>query len=313
MSLYKQPNSPYWWVNIQVYGHPRVRRSTGTADRIQAQRVHDEIKAGLWQQPRLKGHTWGQAVMAWVEAAPRSESELLSLAKFGRYFADCLLTDITREKVHKALNEFCKTSGTYTRYRTMIAAILNLAKENGSLREVPRLTERKDKKEKPREWITRAQWNKLYEELPSHLRAPAKFAVSTGLRQANVLTLTWDRTDLDRRLVWVEAADAKGGKAISVPLNQDAVAALLTVQGQHKVYCFTFRRKPFKDIKTAFMAACIRAGLGRYMDGEYTGFTWHGLRHTWATWHIQAGTPVEVLQKLGAWSDLRMVMKYALL
>ena len=39
-------------------------------------------------------------------------------------------------------------------------------------------------------------------------------------------------------------------------------------------------------------------------------FTWHGLRHTWATWHIMAGTPVEVLQKLGGWADIRMVLKY---
>lgn len=43
----------------------------------------------------------------------------------------------------------------------------------------------------------------------------------------------------------------------------------------------------------------------------YTGFTWHGLRHTWATWHVQNGTPLDVLQKLGGWSDLRMVMNYA--
>jgi len=319
MSLYKQPNSTYWWVNIQVHGHPRVRRSTGTDDRIQAQRIHDEIKASLWQQPRLKGHTWGQAVMAWVNVQPRSESELLSLAKFGRHFADCLLTDVTRERVHKALNAFCETPGTYTRYRTMIAAILNLAKENGSIREVPKLAERKDKTQKTREWITREQWKKLHAELPSHLQPAALFAISTGLRQANVLGMRWARVDLDRRLVWVEGSEAKNGKAITVPLNQDAVAALLTVQGQHPEFCFTFRGKPFKEIKTAFIAACVRAGLGSYTTMarsqsrgvHYSGFTWHGLRHTWATWHIQAGTPVEVLQKLGAWSDLRMVLNYS--
>ena len=40
-------------------------------------------------------------------------------------------------------------------------------------------------------------------------------------------------------------------------------------------------------------------------------FTWHGFRHTWATWHVQNGTPLGVLQKLGGWADLRMVMNYA--
>jgi integrase len=35
------------------------------------------------------------------------------------------------------------------------------------------------------------------------------------------------------------------------------------------------------------------------------------LRHTWATWHVMGGTPLEVLQKLGGWKDLRMVQRYA--
>jgi integrase len=64
--------------------------------------------------------------------------------------------------------------------------------------------------------------------------------------------------------------------------------------------------------KTGFQAACIRAGLGHYDErNKYQGFTWHGLRHTWATWHVQNETPLDVLQKLGGWSDLRMVMNYA--
>ncbi len=305
MSLYKQPNSPYYWADIQVYGHPRVRRSTGTNDRVEAQRIHDEIKASLWSQPKLKGHTWGHAVMDWVDAHPRSESELLSLAKFGRHFPDCLLTDITRENVHKALNSFCKTTGTYTRYRTMIAAILRLAKENGSLKEVPKLVERKDKKQKTRDWLTPEQWKKLYDELPPHLQPMARFAITTGLRQANVLGLRWERVDLDRKLVWVEGMDAKGERAFPVPLSQQGIDTLRSVLGQNAEFCFTYRGKPIKDIKTAFIAACIRAGCGRYESNTYQGFTWHGLRHTWATWHIQNGTPVEVLQKLGAWADLK--------
>ncbi|WP_215852633.1 tyrosine-type recombinase/integrase [Acidithiobacillus ferrooxidans] len=39
--------------------------------------------------------------------------------------------------------------------------------------------------------------------------------------------------------------------------------------------------------------------------------TWHGLRHTWASWHVQAGTPLAVLKGLGGWASLEMVQRYA--
>jgi len=37
----------------------------------------------------------------------------------------------------------------------------------------------------------------------------------------------------------------------------------------------------------------------------------HDLRHTWASWHVQAGTPLPVLQALGGWASLAMVQRYA--
>jgi len=40
-------------------------------------------------------------------------------------------------------------------------------------------------------------------------------------------------------------------------------------------------------------------------------FRWHDLRHTWASWLVQAGTPLHVLQELGGWECVDMVRKYA--
>ena len=37
----------------------------------------------------------------------------------------------------------------------------------------------------------------------------------------------------------------------------------------------------------------------------------HDLRHTWASWHVQNGTPLNVLKELGGWADLTMVLRYA--
>ena len=303
MSLYKQPGSDIWWSRFTLNGE-KLRFSTGQYDRAAAQKVEDQRRAAQHDAPRLKGKTWGAAVLHWAEAQTRSESDLQSLAKFGGFYKDRLLVGVTAESIDKALKSFIKTEGTYNRYLTRICAVLALS--GVSLK----MAKKRDKDAKVRDWLTHEQWDKLYAELPKHLKASALFAVSTGLRQANVLGLQWGSVDLARRVAWVDGMDTKSGKPVGVPLNSDALAALKAVERQHDVWVFTFRSKPYSEIKTAFQAACIRAAVGRMeMSGRYVGFTWHGLRHTWATWHAQNGTPLEVLQELGGWTDMRMLVK----
>ena len=40
-------------------------------------------------------------------------------------------------------------------------------------------------------------------------------------------------------------------------------------------------------------------------------FRWHDLRHTWASWHVQNGTPLQELMELGSWASYEMVLRYA--
>ncbi|MFO7642344.1 MAG: tyrosine-type recombinase/integrase [Candidatus Competibacteraceae bacterium] len=54
----------------------------------------------------------------------------------------------------------------------------------------------------------------------------------------------------------------------------------------------------------AFKAAAKRAGLP-------ADFRWHDLRHLWASWLAQDGTPILALQKLGSWQSESMVRRYA--
>jgi hypothetical protein len=54
---------------------------------------------------------------------------------------------------------------------------------------------------------------------------------------------------------------------------------------------------------TAWLDALEKANL--------KNFRWHDLRHTWASWHVQNGTPLPVLMELGGWKALKMVLRYA--
>jgi integrase len=67
---------------------------------------------------------------------------------------------------------------------------------------------------------------------------------------------------------------------------------------------FSYLGEPIKQVSTrAWYRALKRAGL--------EDFRFHDLRHTWASWHIQSGTPLFALQELGGWETERMVRRYA--
>jgi integrase len=125
------------------------------------------------------------------------------------------------------------------------------------------------------------------------------------LRAANQLTgLEWSQIDMQNKIAWIHADQSKNGKPIRIPLNDDALLVLRQQIGSHQCRVFTYEGKPIGKVSTKFFrTALIRAGI--------EGFCWHGLRHTWASWHVQAGTPLNVLQELGGWSDYKMVLRYA--
>ena len=52
----------------------------------------------------------------------------------------------------------------------------------------------------------------------------------------------------------------------------------------------------------------VRAALKR---AGIEDFRWHDLRHCWASWHVQNGTPLFALQELGGWESPEMVRRYA--
>ena len=110
--------------------------------------------------------------------------------------------------------------------------------------------------------------------------------------------------DLTRRLAWIHPDQAKAGKAIAVPLNAEAVAFISKQVGKHPTHVFSFRGRPIIQVNTkAWYAGLEQAGI--------TDFRWHDLRHTWASWHVQNGTPLFALQELGGWESAEMVRRYA--
>ncbi len=96
----------------------------------------------------------------------------------------------------------------------------------------------------------------------------------------------------------------KNSRALVVPLNDDAVDTIRQQIGKHQRLVFTYRGRPLSSANNKTWRGTLkRLGI--------KDFRFHDLRHTWASWHVQAGTPLHALQELGGWESAEMVRRYA--
>ena len=328
MAIYRPKNSSCWYVDIPIEGR-RVRESTGTDDRKKAQEYHDRLKAQLWDQQRIgikTRHTWREAVVRFIrEAETAGKASLVNdrhaLRWLDPYLGDKYVDEIDKELVHFIISERQKPyvkvyertgqkrecrpgADTINRFLTTFRAVLNRARDEWEwVDRVPKVKPLKGTKSRIR-WISRADADRLIAKLPKHLAAMAEFSLQTGLRRANVTYLEWSQVDLARKTAWILGDQTKNGKALAVPLTDTAVEILETRRGEHPRWVFAKAGKPVKQTSTqAWRQALLAAGI--------EDFRWHDLRHAWASWHVQNGTPLPVLQELGGWSSLKMVQRYA--
>jgi integrase len=311
MSLFKRGN--IWWTRFTTANGERIRESTGTDDRKQAQEYHDRLKAKYWEVQKLgekPERSWQDAVMRWLDETSHKASQhddIHHLRWLDPYLGALSLNNITRDRIDQMITQR-KSEGvsnaTVNRMLAVIRAILRRASLDWEwIDKIPRIKLLPEPKRRIR-WITREEAAALIEDLPEHLADMVRFSLATGLRQANVTHLEWSQVDLERRIAWIHADQAKARKAISVPLNAEAVLVLRRQLGKHQTRVFTYQGKPVIDVNTkAWRLALKRVGI--------VDFRWHDLRHTWASWHVQNGTPLHVLQELGAWESVEMVRRYA--
>lgn len=312
MSIYLR--GEIWWVYISVKGYPRLRQSTHTSDKEKAEAIHDELKAGIRKQ-KDAGKTLGDALKLWLTASPRTDKEKSAITVFRRYYSDRPLSQVNGHDILDATSDY--SASNYNRTANIIRAAISLANDRKWCNGIT-IYRRKTEPDKLR-FLSKDEWARLESRLTPHVKSLAQFAISTGLRQSNIFNLQWSNVDLERGVTWVDSTEAKGKKAIPVPLSKYAIDVLTQQKGKHEVFVFTYKGKPIGSVKNAWNNALVRAKIdlieiGKDKNGEpvyRSTFRWHDLRHTWASWHVQNGTPLAVLKELGGWADISMVMRYA--
>jgi integrase len=240
------------------------------------------------------------------------EKDEIILTWLEPYIADEPISNITREAIEE-LRKLCLDDGkktrspaTVDRYMALVRAILRKCEREWNLLDrAPVVPMYRPQQEEPR-FLTYDEWERLKKELPKHLELAAHFAVLTGLRMRAMLSLTWQRIDMEGQRLWIPGSHQKAGRTHGIPLSDEAVTVLeklrlLNPEGEH---VFQWKGQPIDDCNTkSFQDALERAKI---KDAN-----WHTLRHTFASWAVMRGVTLQELMGLGDWRSYQMVLRYA--
>ncbi len=313
MSLYRRGDT--WWISFTTASGQRIRCSARTEDKTAAQQYHDKLKHDAWKIEQLgekrRDYTWDEAALKWLQESsykkPKSyQNDVMNIRWLQQFFKGKLLTELTKDVIFEVIEKKRKEASpsTANRYLALIRAMLRRAVNEWEwIDKAPFLKQYSEPKRRIR-WLEPEQVHVLLKELPTHLVDMVQFSLATGLRRANVVGLQWSQVDMQRGIAWIYADQAKAGRDIRVTLNALALEVLQRRKGLHPQFVFTYKGKPVRQVNNhAWQKALKRAGI--------ENFRWHDLRHTWASWLAQDGTPLHVLQEMGSWQSTEMVQRYA--
>jgi integrase len=189
---------------------------------------------------------------------------------------------------------------------TMLKALLNRAVRHGNLDHNPIQRVKMVPVNNVRERVlTQAEFELLFLECAAHLRPIVALAYYSGMRKLEVLELSWNEVDFSKGIIRLAADRTKTRKSRMVPLHPRVRAMLERLpRALHTNKVFLFKGKPLKDIRSAYEAACRRAGL--------EDFTFHDLRHCAINNLRQAGNDYFKIMAISGHKTMSVFKRYNL-
>ena len=288
-----------WWIDFTAPNGDRIRQSARTTHRAAAQELHDKLKTDAWRAANIGdlAKTWDETALRYLQRYPDRE-KARHIARLTAHFRGLRLDQIGPEEIEHALDGLARPYN-WNRHLSTLRHLLRTARDEWQWTSKIAFIKPLPEPRRRVEWLTPDEAARLIQCLPAQHRDITRFALATGLRLGNILALEWSQVDLPAARAWIHPDQAKARKAIAVPLNDIAIAIIKT-QPTTGARIFPRNRIETKVWKRALATAGIERRI-----------RFHDLRHTWASWHIQAGTPAMVLQELGGWSTGDMVRRYA--
>lgn len=313
MNLYRHRNGT-WYIRIgRSDQHPHGRLvSLKTKEETEARRIFNEVKrkhledriVRLSGETRLKISQLAEAFATDPDRAGLSADthrmDRLALKMLSDTIGDKLIRLITEQDLKRfkaSLASRGLSTATVNTYRRHIMAALNWAVDSGQLKKLPRFKPASDGtlKRLPK-FFTPAELSAVLAKAKDHdyeIYRLAVFALWTGCRLQECLAAEWQNFDGSSIKIC-----GKGGKERVVPV----MPAALEVMGDRRDIGRIFAKLHPDTVSHRFSAIAVSAGCAK---------TFHGLRHSAATYMLKSGIPLAVVQKVLGHADIRTTQIYA--
>lgn len=321
MGIYLRPDSPHFWMSLQMDGKRR-RLNTGMSDR----RVAEELFAG-WKVELARERWLGPAPIGvdrlvhelireyLVKVTPRKslDSQRRDHVVFGhlpKAWHRLLLSELTPKLIDD-----------YMSARLETVCFATVSKELGILKSAYRYAIRwewatknplagmslNQEGEGRLRWLTREEESRLLLACAPWLRDLVIVALDTGLRRANLVGLQRAWLFHDGTVLVIPRQHLKLKKTtVTIPLTTRA-ARIIHAHCEPSVSPYIFVRKdgtPYTAaaVSTAFIRAARHAG--------FHDVSLHTLRHTFVSRLVQAGRSLAEVAALAGHRDIRMTLRY---
>jgi len=164
-------------------------------------------------------------------------------------------------------------------------------------------------------YLTQAEAEELLEALKEKrpdLHDMALLALHTGARAKEIFSLHWGDVNLEDEFVVYKSQNTKNSKDRTVPLTEEAKDMLLNrgPGAKNELIFLDAYGKPFKEIPKLFKKIVDKLGFNDGIDDPRDRVVFHSLRHTFGTWHVLNGTPINTLKELMGHSTIKVTEKY---
>ena len=159
-------------------------------------------------------------------------------------------------------------------------------------------------------YLTQEEVGRLFAELDRNRNTQVghviRLLLYTGARKREILDAKWEEIDLNRKLLTVPAARSKSKKPRHIPLSEPALELLRSLpreEGVPWVFFSSKTKKPPVSMFNSWNSIRRKVGLAEVRL--------HDLRHSYASFLVNAGRSLYEVQKLLGHYDPKVTMRYA--